>query len=308
MNRQRAGKKSKFNEKEACKSWDCYFLPLTSCKPTSTSDIVDMPKLSDPMQPPRLFTDLLGCSSVKKGLELYWWRAQSVTYLMRFNEQTRSKLDDMRSVLKIYRGKTQVEEHLDQLPIGAISAHVRHGDKGKESPQTPSTDFTKMIMRLADGDQTIPILDESVSESYKAFTYPKSAFEARTVFVSTEDPTVITDFKKFADQTGFDVAYFDVKRANQDVFSQALSKGEEEETLESFMNLEQSLTSEAFICTISSNWCRLIDELRMTVGTKAHNPFVSLSYAFNSYKGGKCPPDHKTCYVNWARIASDKPN
>lgn len=32
------------------------------------------------------------------------------------------------------------------------------------------------------------------------------------------------------------------------------------------LNLEYALKCDAFVCTLMSNWCRLIDELRATVG------------------------------------------
>ena len=49
------------------------------------------------------------------------------------------------------------------------------------------------------------------------------------------------------------------------------------EILIGFMNLELALEADAWVCTLSSNWCRLIDELRMTIGRKASHPYLSLS-------------------------------
>ena len=36
------------------------------------------------------------------------------------------------------------------------------------------------------------------------------------------------------------------------------------------LNLEYSLKCDAFIGTLASNWCRLVDEMRCTVGTYEH--------------------------------------
>ena len=36
------------------------------------------------------------------------------------------------------------------------------------------------------------------------------------------------------------------------------------------LNLEYSLKCDAFIGTLESNWCRLVDEMRCTVGTYVH--------------------------------------
>lgn len=32
------------------------------------------------------------------------------------------------------------------------------------------------------------------------------------------------------------------------------------------LNLEYAMKSDAYVCTLMSNWCRLVDELRATVG------------------------------------------
>ena len=47
--------------------------------------------------------------------------------------------------------------------------------------------------------------------------------------------------------------------------------------LNAFANLELSLEADAWVQTLSSNWCRMVDELRMTVGGKAHAVFVTLN-------------------------------
>jgi hypothetical protein len=43
------------------------------------------------------------------------------------------------------------------------------------------------------------------------------------------------------------------------------------------LNLDAHIRCSAFVCTHSSNFCRLIDELRATVAAKAHRPYVDLS-------------------------------
>ena len=45
---------------------------------------------------PEVFHPLLKCSPVKPRFWFYWWRAQSIAYLIRFNEKTRSALDQLR--------------------------------------------------------------------------------------------------------------------------------------------------------------------------------------------------------------------
>jgi len=43
------------------------------------------------------------------------------------------------------------------------------------------------------------------------------------------------------------------------------------------LNLEYAIKCEAWVCTIMSNTCRIIDELRSTVGGKANRAFIDLS-------------------------------
>ena len=69
----------------------------------------------------------------------------------------------------------------------------------------------------------------------------------------------------------------------------------ETQALTAFMNLELALEADAWVCALSSNWCRLIDELRMTVGMKASKPYLSMSRS-----GGKrqpCTPEKPQCYL-----------
>jgi hypothetical protein len=53
--------------------------------------------------------------------------------------------------------------------------------------------------------------------------------------------------------------------------------------LSSLFNLLLALRADAWVGTLTSNWCRLIDELRSTVAAKAAGPYVnvgpSLSHA-----------------------------
>ena len=42
-----------------------------------------------------------------------------------------------------------------------------------------------------------------------------------------------------------------------------------EEYLSMLLNLQLSTQCDAWVCTLASNWCRLMDELRVTIGGKA---------------------------------------
>jgi hypothetical protein len=67
------------------------------------------------------------------------------------------------------------------------------------------------------------------------------------------------------------------------------------EYISMLLNLYYSLRSEAYVCTLRSNSCRIIDELRATVGGKANRFYADLSIE-------SCP--HPPCLDSTDEIAS----
>ncbi len=59
------------------------------------------------------------------------------------------------------------------------------------------------------------------------------------------------------------------------------------EYLSMLLNLDVSLRCDAWVCTLASGWCRLIDHLRATVGNKAQYIYADISEE-------TCP--HPPCY------------
>lgn len=49
------------------------------------------------------------------------------------------------------------------------------------------------------------------------------------------------------------------------------------EYISMLLNLYYALRSEAYVCTMASNSCRIIDEMRATVGGKANRFYADLS-------------------------------
>lgn len=49
------------------------------------------------------------------------------------------------------------------------------------------------------------------------------------------------------------------------------------EYISMLLNLYYSLRSEAYVCTLASNSCRIIDEMRATIGGKANRFYADLS-------------------------------
>lgn len=158
----------------------------------------------------------------------YWWRAIASAYILRLNERTSDQMIRMRDALHATR---QIPW---PLPMGTFSAHVRHSDKFKEMNLLPFQNYAKAI-RHAGKIGREPI-----------------------VFLSTEDPKVITDAMSMFPDT---LLYTPYERTNPQSLTAHTLRGDEE-TFHSLLNLWIALESTYFVGQLGSNWNRLIDELR----------------------------------------------
>lgn len=163
----------------------------------------------------------------------------------------------------------------DRVPAW-LQVHIRRGDKWKDAPDTNDHEYDIAA-------QTI--YNDSVASCNLADKPPSCV--NREVFVSTEDVSAIDYFVNHTDWT---VRYVDnptLLKPDKAVFSQeyALKIGPSKDMLGSLLNLQLALECSAWVGTLSSNWCRLIDQMRSTVGCKAHLPFVdpvqSKQYNYN---------------------------
>ena len=257
-------------------SFECYFLPLSSCTILDALDgEVDVLPAYQPngqshqeqiktiqvlgengfkgKHPPQ-FTALLESSPLRKSRYWHWWRAQGTTYIARPSIGTRREI--LRRREKMFP--------LADIPKATISMHVRHGDKALEVALMPLEDYVHTASLMIDAN-------------------PRLA--ARRIFVSTEDPEVIEAAGDLKGQ-GWDVMYAELERANLPVRELVARFGGSNEVLNGLVNLQLAVSCDAWVCTLSSNWCILIDELRSTVAAKASFMYVDIG-------GGECPPDRR---------------
>ena len=193
---------------------------------------------------PRPFLPFLHGSIIRKDKWYYWWRAVSTAYTVRPNKQT---------LLAIEERRQQIFPELT-IPLGTIAVHVRHGDKWTE-------------VESVDDKQYMTVL-----ESLKAQTSSESL--KRNIYLSTEDAETVRNFQHFR---GWNVSFTRVQRFTDPQLSPegiASRIGKANEMLNSLVSLDLALQCDAFVMTLSSNWCRLIDELRATVRCKADCPFM----------------------------------
>jgi len=67
-------------------------------------------------------------------------------------------------------------------------------------------------------------------------------------------------------------------------------KTREMEYFSYILHLADTILCEVFICTLPSNYCRLIDELRTTVGGKANR--ISVDMSVETCKTAPCAREH----------------
>lgn len=198
---------------------------------------------------PLMFHSLLKSGSVSSKF-YYWWRAQSSAYLIRPTLRTVRELDRRRE--SVFRGQ--------RIEPGTISVHVRHGDKWKENKlEDDSTFFRKAEALVAAQQQVLQ----------------------RRVFLSTEDHQTV---RFFGQQRNWTVQYTEVKREadpNTGPEDFAAKIGWDEEFLNSLLSLQLALDCDGFVGAMTSNWNRLIDELRSTVRCRHHRVFVDVVQGFH---------------------------
>mmetsp|Transcript_30148 Transcript_30148/g.69898 ORF Transcript_30148/g.69898 Transcript_30148/m.69898 type:complete len:95 (+) Transcript_30148:1-285(+) len=79
-------------------------------------------------------------------------------------------------------------------------------------------------------------------------------------------------------ENGWAVYFTLNERANLPLYELFGRFGGVHEMLNGLMNLRLALTCRAWVCTLGSNWCSLIDELRATVMRQANAPYVNIGF------------------------------
>ncbi|GLI60264.1 hypothetical protein VaNZ11_002354 [Volvox africanus] len=250
----------------------CYFLPFGSCKPTEEqmrnavslrySDIeagdgtINAPvvvAMHDLLvriraEAPKRFLSRLKTTPLDPAKYYYWWRAQSVTYMLRLRPEILQDLEQRRK--RFLSGPTPAP--------GCISVHVRHGDKGVEATVFEDRVYDETAAKVRALDPTY-FMDQ--------------------LFVSTEDPDTIDYFvNKTKWHTGYTSGVPRKPDRNKANLAYMADIGYYEEMLNSLLNLDLAMECWAFVGSIYSNWVRLIDELRATIRCKANAVFADVHY------------------------------
>ncbi|GFR52993.1 hypothetical protein Agub_g15683 [Astrephomene gubernaculifera] len=252
----------------------CYFLPFAGCKPSveqvraaqAVYTLEDAERHKDAAvlvanhnalmgvrgRPPKRFAARLAATPMHPEKLYYWWRAQSVAYMLRPKPETLAELARRRA--KTLAGPAPAP--------GCISVHVRHGDKGVEAPTFEDKEYDKAAAKLMSLDP-------------QRFT--------NQIFVSTEDPDTISYFANATGpdgkqrwRTGYTAGVPRKPDRSRPNLSYMAEIGYYNEMLNSLLNLDLALECTGFVGSIYSNWVRLIDELRSTLRCKADAVFTDV--------------------------------
>jgi hypothetical protein len=242
--------------------WGCLFAPITNCTPADGDDVEDV-RNEHRNAVPAAFQPLLDALGYDFDAGLYWWRIQSTTFLARLSPATAAELAARRLRLAARAALPGARGGVGRLD-GAASVFVRHGDKVGETGET--YDFPAYLARL---------------EAYHGATRTLGLahFTPRRIFLNSDDPDVISQALGMTRGHGraanWTVAYVPARREKgQNLWADAASGAET--FLNAWLNVLIALECDVYACTFFSNMCRLIDELRRTVGARNAAPYLEV--------------------------------
>lgn len=199
---------------------------------------------------PAKFHQLLKCSPVKKKYWRFWWRSIASAYFIRPNEVTLQAIAQYRDKM-IHNS----EGH-------CISSYIRHGDKSSEMKLVAFQRYQE----TAEYIWKQKYMFEDLGDVSKQQDY--SARYEQIFYFGTETEQIAKQALQWSKSTTARI----ITTSLTDSVIQGRLKGQihELEYLSYLVNLENILKCRISICTYLSNFCRVVDELRVTVGGKAN--------------------------------------
>jgi hypothetical protein len=278
--------------------WTCYFAPVSKCAlPQDWDDDDEAPEFAaidltteqapsppGPTKPGRKYVRAIahpqplngalvmgqqqsvdriknfGGSTAFNGKPNSWWMTHATMYLIRPNNRTLDVTCWYWSCMPNRGfGLLSRHHHQQQQQQPSASIFVRSGDKWKEAH-----------LRTA----------QEHFDALKAFVRANPTLRPGSVYFGTDDALVLSDVARrySADYNLTWIGYHrDVKGLSfEETITRAFSPKIEWQVLVSLADLYISSLADIFVGTLSSNWCRLVDELRKVHG-KAGIPYLTPS-------------------------------
>lgn len=235
------------------------------------------------------------CAPINYPVWHYYWDAMSAGYILRPNIYTKLMLRKLSNDLILYNYND------------CINMFVRHGDKGIEMALHEFQEYQQVAEQLwtfglVPGSSKYSKFQVSNheyledSQSHVRYTWTEALHWLEqshyqlpingTLFITTEDQKVLEEADLWGENNHWKISYTNLFNRSEMTAAKtwkeqhkhgAIDVHDENEYLSMILNLQYSLQCKAWVCTLASNSCRLIDELRSTIAAKANRYFADLS-------------------------------
>lgn len=256
---------------------------------------------------------VLECSPLKTHAKMHWWRGITATYIVRPNQftlgmfQKHSDLEvaDFNEAVGVFvrHGDKGIEMKLiDFLDYASTAQFMWKEGMLPLSRREVPADMHNYIDEIERRQSNLRQRQghgegqgEGGGDSEQSAEAAEAAVEAveaslrnsfnGTLFITTEDQAVLDEASEWGRKNGWNIAFttlFDRTQVTaaktwDEMRAEKAARHDHYEYFSMLLNLKYSLQCEAWVCTLASNSCRLIDELRSTVGGKANRFFADLS-------------------------------
>ena len=215
---------------------DCVFLPITNCSIPSNVDgnqtILINASVGQWIKPVR--------PSIFQNRTFNWYRTQLLFYLMRYN---RKILTHIQNTIAKYFNSPSIDLHHPY-----ISIFVRRSDKVKDT-EMPQAYTLKQYFDLFDTDAR--------------------RVNITNVYINAEDENVFKEFIRInkQKQNHYNLLSINVER---NVIFRKLARMTKQHRgriiLEFLSDLFIEVNADLHVGTLTSNWCRMVDEIRLVLG------------------------------------------
>jgi hypothetical protein len=221
------------------------------------------------------------------GKRYYWWRAISAAYLIRPNQRTQDYL------------QTLSTPGLHRLNGSCVSMYVRHGDKGREMKLQSFSAFANTAKILSSQSLAKRNVIFFGTETAQVVLDAEAWVNEHRDWKILYNPLQLEIFNHSNTRTHTHSSrshhhkhhkYIHNQYRRLDSNSNSSSSGNsrqlisrsphirsEYEFLSMIINLADLMKCNAYVCTLMSNYCRLLDEFRAVVAAKPHALFADLS-------------------------------
>lgn len=215
---------------------DCLFLPFSNCSVPTKIDgnqtrriAADFGHWKDPILPP-----------IFRNQSYNWYRSQLVLYIMRFKPEI---LSHVQHAISRQFKPPSVDSHRPY-----IAAYIRRSDK------VTSREMAQVY---------------SLQQYFDLFDNDARRAGINTIFINSEDEQAFKEFDPVNTKANGYYKLLTINVTRNVIFLSMMGMPSEERrriVLEFFTGLFIEINADLHVGTLTSNWCRLVDEMRLAIG------------------------------------------